>query len=505
MSRPNIRDETIAMSRCMIVLESQVARTHGHTRKQRTTVTFPLALKACFVFFATSTCVIAADIYVQAGADADGSGARMRPFNSLLEAQDRSHPGDTLFLLPGRDGRALKGGIALKRGQALIGLGPNGRRLARGAPALVRVTHSAGTSPRALVEAAIDTVIRGIHFEVTSFPAIAASATPQPDPFSGLVIHENLFTGEANEQADVVYAIDLDALSGSVHGVRVNENVFRDGGSLGGVRVAQRGSSTGVYRFEGNRFENLGARAYYVLTTEDSEATSQILDSTAANIGRGNRNSDSILPYLMGRSRQAMLVERYRYSNAAQVGNASNTGLELWIFGGRGDRSTWCTACKVKLNIVDSVFDGAVTDGIQLTNFGSNTVMDIAIRNTKVRRANPRQAGGAISLIAENAQNSGSRATLLIENSDLSGSSQYAFVVVDESPGSSAVVDLGGGALGSRGGNRLSGAGKGGVMTQEVSVSARNNWWGTVEPKAIANGNGVVVEVEPILAIDPGG
>jgi len=462
-----------------------------------------LVLKACFVIFATSTVAAAADLYVQAGADADGTGTLNRPFNTLLAAQQRANPHDTFFLLPGVDGAALTGGIALDRGQKLIGLGADGRRPARGAIPVVRVVPSPGAPSRALVEAAIDTEIRGIHFEVTTFPAIAAAAALQPDPYSKLLIHHNLFTGEANEQADVVYAIDLDALVGSVSGVRVRDNVFKDGGSMGGVRVTQRGHSQGIYRFERNRFADLGARAYYVLTTEDSEAITKILDSTANNIGRGNRNSDSILPYLMGRSRQTMLVKGYRYSNTARVGNASNTGLELWILGGRDDPSTWCTGCRVKLDIVDSTFDDAVTDGIQLTNFGSNTVMDITIRNTKVRRANPRQAGGAVSLIAENAQNSGSRGTLLIEHSDLSDSSQYAVVVVDATPGPSAIVDLGGGALGSRGGNRLSGAGKGGIMTQEVSISARRNWWGDAGPKVVTAGNDVIVDVDPVLTVDP--
>jgi hypothetical protein len=62
---------------------------------------------------------------------------------------------------------------------------------------------------------------------------------------------------------------------------------------------------------------------------------------------------------------------------------------------------------------------------------------------------------------------------------------------------------LGGGALGSRGGNRLSGAGKGGIMTQEVSISARRNWWGDAGPKVVTAGNDVIVDVDPVLTVDP--
>src|SRR2546430_15671822 len=59
--------------------------------------------------------------YVKADAAAGGDGSRSRPFATLAQVEAASRPGDTIRVLPSM--RPLDGGIQLKDGQRLTGLG----------------------------------------------------------------------------------------------------------------------------------------------------------------------------------------------------------------------------------------------------------------------------------------------------------------------------------------------------------------------------------------------
>jgi len=59
--------------------------------------------------------------YVKADAAAGGNGSRDRPFATLEQVEGASRPGDTVRVLPSM--RPLDGGIQLKDGQRLVGLG----------------------------------------------------------------------------------------------------------------------------------------------------------------------------------------------------------------------------------------------------------------------------------------------------------------------------------------------------------------------------------------------
>ena len=73
------------------------------------------------VLFTTATSE-AADWYVKAGAPHPGNGSKNRPFTSLEQVEAASAAGDTIYVLQSQG--ALDGGIQLKDGQSLIGLGP---------------------------------------------------------------------------------------------------------------------------------------------------------------------------------------------------------------------------------------------------------------------------------------------------------------------------------------------------------------------------------------------
>ena len=160
------------------------------------------------------------------------------------------------------------------------------------------------------------------------------------------------------DERGLVYAISLDASAGARDGVTIEDSRFADGEDLGAIRVFQSGESRGRYRFQRNEFSDLGGRAYFVRTQDRSFVETIILDSAADNIGRGERNSDSIIPYLMGQSEQVMLVRNYRFNNTNQEGNQSNTGIEAYMFGQpRPDEANWCTGCTLTLTILDSVIE----------------------------------------------------------------------------------------------------------------------------------------------------
>ena len=77
---------------------------------------------SCLAFFVTTTSE-ATTWYVKADPSHSGNGTKNRPFSTLQEAEGASLPGDTILILQSKD--PLDGGIQLKDGQSLIGLGPS--------------------------------------------------------------------------------------------------------------------------------------------------------------------------------------------------------------------------------------------------------------------------------------------------------------------------------------------------------------------------------------------
>jgi hypothetical protein len=468
-----------------------------------------------FAVVASSVCggAFAADLYVVAGAAAGGDGAKSRPFSQLGEAEAASKPGDRIYVSAKSPSDTLSATITLKPNQKLIGLSPDGRtpkgaterpRLtsATSDGVVVNATNGSYAPTGFMVKLAKGVEVAGLHFVDMKGPALLAG----DEDISGAHIHDNLFSGVMPTATGLIYAVALGGTA-SVANVRVADNTFRDGDNLGGVSVQQSGSSTGEYRFERNHFTDLGGRAYHIHSADTSKVTTAILDSDVDNIGVGNRNSDSVIPYLLGQSQQTVLVKNFRFKNTKQVGNASNTALEVFIYGPprpEADKANWCTACRVDLVIEDSIFERSASDGVQVSNSGSNSIVNVTIRRTKIINASPRQVGGAVSMGVEGAQNSGSKLTLLIEDSELTGSSAFAFANTNQSKGAPvAVVDLGGGPLGSKGRNIITGNAKGAFSVQRIQVTAKNNWWGGDAPVVVLNGEGAAADTSSPLKAPP--
>lgn len=452
---------------------------------------------AVFVLSSTLHAVAQSTVYVMAGKEEPGEGSKANPFNTLAAVESFSVPGDTIYVIA-NGAHTLDGGIALKPDQKLIGVAHDGK-LATTPDDAVRMTNTTPHLDGVIVRLSERNEVAGIHFVDMQNHAIHGAGTN----YSGARIHHNWFTGAA-ERDELIVAVLLEAAWGNIQNVSVTDCDIRDGEDLAGIRVMHQGDSTGEYVFARNRFSDIGGRAYLVWSRGSSAIESRIEDSTAENIGRGDRNADSIDPRLWGRSQQNMYVRNYRYNNAKQVGNRSNTGFEAFIMGEPfRDPEEWCDGCELTLEIVDSVFENTITDGIQLTNYGSNSVLDFRIRNTKIIGANPQQAGGAVSLIAQNDRNSGSKVRLLVENCDIVNSSRYGFAILDRSGHADTTVDLGGGPLGSKGGNRVINSAQAEIRVLNANPVAKNNYWGGNAPRDELEGDSASAATDPSLAEDP--
>lgn len=449
----------------------------------------------------------AAEIYVSAVAN-NGDGSKTSPFNSLNHAEAASDAGDSIYLLASDTGRMLDGGITLKPGQKLLGVN-EAEAILMDPDQRVRLSNSAESSMGIIIRLASNNEIAGIHFLNMSNAAISGEG----NDYSGTYIHHASFSGNNEQHSEdergLVYAVSFDASDGERHNIRVEDSEFYDGEDLGAIRVFQSGDSSGDYFFQRNSFADLGGRAYFVRTQNRSSVETTILDSQADNIGRGERNSDSIIPYLMGQSRQVMLVQNYHFNNTKGEGNQSNTGIEAYMFGSpRPDEANWCTACKLTFTILDSVIENAFSDGIQFSNAGTNSELHYVIRNTRILGGNPQQGGGAISLNLQSTENSGSYTTLLVEGSDMINSTGYGFAMNNRGGGDfDAIIDFGGGVLGSEGENRFGDNARGSMRLPLHSVSANKNWW-TETPPAFFDANdqpfaGARVDTTPLLMHDP--
>ena len=436
--------------------------------------------------------------YVQAGRSEDGDGSRTSPFASLSGAAAAAEPGATIFLLGTGTDVTLDGGIALRPGQKLIGLAADGTNTTD-PDTMPRLTNTTDHLGGSVVQLSERNEIRGIRLGDLQSHGIVASAAN----LSGTKIHHVAVSGAA-ESEEIIWSIRLEVGSGVVSDVSITDCSFRDGHDLGGIQIVHSGDSAGDYVFARNDFSDLGGRGYHLQSRDTSRIDARILDSTADNIGRGGRNSDSILPHLQNSSEQNILVQNYRFKNTEQEGNQSNCGLEAFIEGAPfPSTDNYCDGCKLTLEIVDSVFEQPVTDGIQLINFGSNTVLDVRIRGTRIIGADPQQVGGGLSLLAQNADNTGSRTTLLVENTDIVGSSGVGFALSDQGEGYTATVDLGGGELGSVGNNRIVGSANGEVQIINGHVVAKNNWWGGSDPRVELQGNASWLDSDPAIESDP--
>ena len=126
---------------------------------------------------------------MKADAAAGGDGSRSRPFATLEQVEAASQPGDTIRVVPSM--RPLDGGIQLKDGQRLTGLGdPVTRATASGARPTITNTSATRYNGDA-VRLANNNLVENIHVDGASRSGIFGVNAARPE-IRGTLITNNM-------------------------------------------------------------------------------------------------------------------------------------------------------------------------------------------------------------------------------------------------------------------------------------------------------------------------
>jgi len=334
--------------------------------------------------------------YVKANAGAGGDGSEGQPFNSLQTVEQKSEPGDTIIVLAcPADIPALDGGIALKDGQKLLGVGPD-VTLDDPAAEQAKITNSdAGRYDGDGIVLANDNEVTNIHVIDAHRSAISGHN------ISGADIHHNIITehNQGRQTFKIIYysckveyyGIHLTADAGNAIGdLLVHHNIVRNARG-GGFLLYLSASASAELILDGNTFTDLLSppkgvnEAIMIGTTDSARANVIIRDTSVDNIGSGSVLCDATVFYMEGNSQQDVLVQGYTYRNTKDVGGNQSFGMIAW---------TIPTSNNAKLNfrLEDSELRGMNGfAGVYLYIEGKNGNITGHIENTVVE--NPSGAG----------------------------------------------------------------------------------------------------------------
>lgn len=161
-------------------------------------------------------------------------------------------------------------------------------------------------------------------------------------------------------------------------------------------------------------------------------------------------------------------------------------------------------------NMVDSSFTGCDNNGIEITSnhAAGNGVGDI--HTIVVNIDHSRIAGSRFYNLWANNITPLTNLKVRVQDSDLSGSTNGVAVAFDQQPTAttaSAILDLGGGALGSRGRNCIFDGALLDLEAMRYSVAAEHNWWGVASGPApgsvMATPSGFIIDTSQPLRHAP--
>jgi hypothetical protein len=512
--------------------------------------------------------------YVDADATQPGRGTPAAPFRTLAAVEQASLAGDTIMVLPSTE--ALDGGIRLKAGQRLVGVGPAVTGLSDTAAA-PRVTNTTATRLAGdAVRLANGATVRNLRIDDAFRGAIYGSETsgvtivgndvsghnagcvegflipqfnaPTNVPGVGIPIVGGLQNGWAG--------IMVDAAKRTGGTATIRGNHVHDAECGDGIDVRTSGTAAYDVAVTGNRIDGLrqGPALASVLAiglqARDSSSLAALVDGNRQddlgnaddlNLGPEGADSEGVFVNGVGPSTISVTVSGNRYTNMNGLGGFSANGLEMVTM---GDGS------RARVVVRDSWFSGSPGDVIEEGALGTNARLDMVLDNVVAERstgvgntlvlpfnngdcvlAGSLGAGNDVRLTvrdsvlrdcANNGLSLGSNVvngsgptrnlsldvdrTLVtgnrggnlgirnftalrslqvkVQRTDLSGSAGLGSAVADvsaEDLGSTSAssIDLGGGPLGSTGGNCI-----GGMLGADViglQVWARHAWWGRPE------------------------
>ena len=527
-------------------------------------VWLPLCRAVSLTLVIASTAGAASTWHVKADAAGGGDGSQNRPFATLQEVEARSQPGDTIRVVP--SGKPLDGGIQLKDGQRLMGLGNPVTKSAGGARPTITNTSSARYDGDA-IRLANNNLVQNIHIDRAAragvFGVNAARAQIRGNLITNNMIQENnlprlealwpkgfvlyesqgnhfggitlLSCGPAASSYCVTYAPGRPGAA-SMDPLVIADNVIRDS-NLEGIMLLSDGGGAVTYTVTNNEIRDISlqlprpealtpalpivrSRAFTLIALNGSNATLNLSGFRADNLApQGNYAADGIV-LLTGGTRP---VVNARLSdlvvlNSRQTGEVNNgDSIEIQHRGAtdgvlnvdirRADlRDPASANIKVleasnptngsyDISISDSVLSNANPAGMPDAQIrfsgasGGTKAFKLAVRNTKISGI-----GGAIGVLNPNNLDT---LNVLVENSSFSDLTQPSGAKptpainvthpADRKLGV-AVIDVGGGALGSKGRNRFVNNPQvdlsitNGSTATAIRVDAANNYWGGGAP-----------------------
>jgi len=523
--------------------------------------------------------------YVKADAAGGGDGSRSRPFATLEQVETASRAGDVIRVVP--SSRALDGGIQLKDGQRLIGLGDPVTRAAAGARPTVTNTSATRYDGDA-IRLARNNVVQNIHIDGAGragiFGVNAGRAELRANLITNNMIQGNdlprlerlwpdgfvLYQSQGNHFGGITllacgpgassYCAKVApgaAAATDAGDVVIANNVIRDS-NLEGIMLLTDTGALASFAVTDTLVRDLSlhlprpesltppagivrSRAFTLIALNHSQVKLTLSRFHAENLSpAGNYATDGIVfltggdsPVLNARISDAAvwnprMVGEVNNGDSIEIQHRGSTNGILNIDMTRLDlRDPASANIKIleaanesngvyNLTVSDSVFSnrnpaGGLDGQIRLSGASNGTkAFNLTVRNTKFSGF-----GGAIGIL--NANNI-ETLNVRVENSSLSdftapaGARPIAAVTVthpaDKTIGA-AVIDLGGGPLGSRGRNRfVTNAGlavsvtNANAATKPIRVDAAGNYWGGGPPDVTVSGNVMFTAPKPLTA-DP--
>jgi hypothetical protein len=531
-------------------------------------------LAAVFLMSMAGAGEAASTWYVKADAAAGGDGSRSRPFATLEQVETASKAGDIIRVEP--SSRALDGGIQLKDGQRLIGLGDPVTRAAAGR-ALPTITNTSATRYNGDgVRLANNNLVENIHVDGAARAGIFGVNAARPT-IRGTLITNNMIQGNDLRRLERLWPegfVLYQSQGNHFWGITLLA-CGPGGSSYCAMHAPERAAAPnfGEAVIAGNVIRDSNLEGIMLLTDTGAVGSFAITDTLVRDLSLKLPRPESLTPpagivrsraftlIALNRSQVNLTLSRFHGENLSPAGNYATDGL-VFLTGGdspvvnarisdaailnprmvgevnNGDsieiqhRGTTNGVLNIEmtrlelrdpasanikileaanptngvynLTVSDSVFSntnpaGGLDGQIRLSGASNGTkAFTLKVRNTKFSGF-----GGAIGIL--NANNIDTL-NVLVENSSLSdftaptGATPIAAVTVthpaDKKIGT-AVIDLGGGPLGSRGRNRfvknagfdlsVSNANAG---TAPIRVDAAGNYWGGGAPATGAAAQG---------------
>jgi hypothetical protein len=499
--------------------------------------------------------------YVQADAAAGGNGSRSRPFATLEQVEGASRSGDTIRVLPST--RPLDGGIQLKDGQRLTGLGNPVTKAGAGGARPTLTNTTAARYQGDAVRLANNNVVENIHIDGAARAGIFGVNAVRPE-IRGTLITNNMIQGNDLRRLERLWpeGFVLYQSQGN-HFAGITLLACGPGAaSYCAMHAPERPAAANVGEavMTGNVIRDSNLEGIMLLTDTGAVAGFTITDTLVRDLSLHLPRPESFTPPVgivrsraftliaLNRSQVRLTMSRFHAENLSPAGNYATDGL-VFLTGGDSPvvNARISDAAVLNPRMVGEVNNGdsieiqhrGTTNGVLNIDMTRLDLRDPASANIKILEAanptngvynltlsdsvltNSNPAGGldgqirlsgasngtkAFTLAVKNTKFSGfggaigilnanniDTLSVLVEGSSLSdftapaGAKPIAAITVthpaDKMLGK-AVIDLGGGPLGSRGRNRFAknaglalSVSNANAGTAPIQVDAMGNTW----------------------------